>query len=87
VEQPAAMASEINEVAGGRQNFIAALGHLEADLGQRRVARAAFDKLDVKLFLQLANLHRQRRLSDRAGFSGAAEMPVTRERLEIAQLA
>jgi hypothetical protein len=32
-------------------------------------------------------LHRQRRLSDSAGFCGAAEMPVARERLEIAQFA
>ena len=86
-EQLAAMAGEINKVAGGGQHLVASLGHQHADFRQRRAARPAFDKLDVKLLLQFANLHGERRLSDRAGLCGAAEMPVARRRLEIAQLA
>ena len=81
------MAGEIDEVADCRQNLIAALGRFDADLGQRRLARPAFDKLDVKLLLELANLHGQRWLSHGAGVSGAAEMPIASERLEITQLA
>ena len=80
------MTGEINEVAGGREHLIAALGHQDANLGQHRLARPTFDKLDLELFLQLANLHGQRRLSHGAGFGRLAEMPVARERLEIAQL-
>ena len=48
-EQSAAMTGEINEVAGGCQHLIAALGHQDADLGQRRIARPALDKIDVEL--------------------------------------
>jgi hypothetical protein len=76
-----------SEIAGGRQHLIASLGDQDADFRLRRLARPAIDKLDVKLLLELANLHRQRRLGDGAGFRGAAEMPVARERLEIVQLA
>ena len=57
-EQPALMAREIDEVAGGRQHFIAALGDQDADLRQCCVARPAVDKLDVELLLQFPNLHR-----------------------------
>ena len=86
-EQLAAMTGKINEVAGCREHFIAPLGHQDADFRQCRVPRPAFDELNVKLLLQFANLHGERRLCDGAGVSGAAEMTVARERLEIPQLA
>ena len=48
---------------------------------------AALDDLDVELGLELADGGRQRRLGDVAGLGGPAEVPLTRQRAQVLQLA
>src|SRR5262249_37611643 len=48
--------------------------------------RAAFQQRAAKRILHLADLHRQGRLRDRAGFCRAPEMAVPCQRVEIAKL-
>ena len=70
------MAREIDKIARGRKNVLGALRDLGADIGERDLARPALDQRRRRAALQIANLHRQRRLGDRAGLGGPAEMPV-----------
>ena len=44
-------------------------------------------KLDIELLFEVADLHRERRLGDRAGLGGAAKMPMLGKGFEITQLA
>ena len=49
-QQPAAMAREIDQVAGGGQHLLAPARDLDAGFGQCDVARTAFDQVDPKQF-------------------------------------
>ena len=82
----AAVAGEIDEVASGRQNVLAPPHDLGADLCQHDLAGPALDQFDTQTLLKIANLHGQRRLGDRAGLRGAAEVPVLGQGIEIAEL-
>ena len=82
-----AVAREVDQIAGGGEHLFGALGDFHADIGERDLVRAALDQLDADLALQLAHLHGQRRLRDRAILCGPAEMPVVSERGQITQLA
>src|SRR5579862_8822354 len=81
-----AMAGEIDDVAGGGKNALGALRHLETNIGERDVARTALDQFDAEVALELAHLHRQRRLRHRAILGSAAEMASAGERSQITQL-
>ena len=75
-QDAAAVPGEIDEIARTGENRFGSSGDLRADLGQRRLARPPLDQLDVKRLLEVADLHRQRRLGHRAGVRRAAEMAV-----------
>ena len=81
------MPREIDKVARGGQHPFAAADDLDAGLGECRLARPALDQFDLELAFEIADLHRQGRLGDRACFRGPAEMPVLGEGFEIAELA
>ena len=85
-QKPAAMPREIDQITRGREHVLAAARDLAAHFGQQHLARTAFDHGYPKRALKIADLHRQRRLRDRAGFRRAAEMAVFGERREIAKL-
>ena len=85
-QQAAAMAREIDEIARGREHVLAAAGDLAADFGQHHLARPPLDHGDAERALEIADLHRQRRLGDGAGLGGPAEMAVLGQRGEIAKL-
>ena len=70
-----AVAGKIDEIAGGGEDVLGALRHVEAGVGERDLARPPLDQLGAEFALQLADLHGQRRLGDRAVLGGAAEMP------------
>ena len=80
------MAREVDEVARGGQHVLAAAGDLAPDFGQHHLARPALDHGNAERALEIADLHRQRRLRHRAGFGGAAEMAVFCQSREIAKL-
>ena len=89
LEPPAeqvAVAGEIDQIAGGGEDLLGALGHVQADIGERDVARPPLDQFGADLALQLAHLHGQRRLGHRAVVRRPPEMPMARERGEITQL-
>ena len=80
------MAGEIDQIARGGEDLLGALRHVEAGVGERDLARPPLDQLGADLALQLAHLHRQRRLGDGAILRRPPEMPVARERGQITQL-
>ena len=80
------MAGEIDEVARGGEDALGALRHFQTDLGDGDLARPALDQIGAQLALELADLHRQRRLGDRAFLGGLAEVTIARKRGEITQL-
>ena len=80
------MAGEIDQVAGGSQHVFAAAYDLLADLRQSDVAGPPLDQFDAEPLLEIANLHGQGRLGDRAGFRCPSEMPVLGQGIEIAKL-
>ena len=57
-----------------------------AEVGEPDLSRASLEQRRAERFLQFLDLHRQRRLRDRAGVRRAAEMAMPRQRLEIAKL-
>ena len=66
-----------------------AMGVLQRQLALRReaeIAMAALDDRRAKLLLELPDRRRQRRLRDVAGFGGAAEMLLARQRHKIFEL-
>ena len=75
-----AVAGEVDEVARRGEDLLGARGDFQAGVGERNVARPPLDQFGADLALQLAHLHRQRRLADGAVLGGAAEMPVASER-------
>jgi hypothetical protein len=80
------MTGKINEIPRRGQDLLGALRHIEAGVGERHLAWPPLDQIGVDLALELADLHRQGRLRDRALGGGAAKVPVSRERSEITQL-
>jgi hypothetical protein len=86
VEHAAAVTRQVDEIAGRREDALAALGHLEADLGQRDLPRAPLHQLHAEEPLQVADLHGQGGLRDRAGLGRPAEMGVLGQGSEISQL-
>ena len=70
------MARELGEVARGRQHALGAPRDLRAGLGQDHLAGPPLDQVDAEVLLQLADLHRERRLGHGAGLGGLAEVPV-----------
>ena len=74
------MAGEIDQVARGGEDLLGALRHVQAGVGERDLARPPLDQFGADLALQLADLHRQRRLGDGAVVRRPAEMPVAGER-------
>ena len=82
-----AVAGEVDQVAGRGENVLGALRHLCAGFGQRDFAGAPLHQFGADLALEFAHLHGKRRLGDSAILRRPAEMPVARERSQIAQLA
>ncbi len=80
------MAREIDQVAGGGQNLLGALRHLQAGIGERDIARAPLDQIGTDLALEFADLHGQSGLGHGAVLGGAPEMPVPGERRQITEL-
>ncbi len=80
------MTGKINQITRGRQHLVAAPRDLAADIRQHHIARPPLDHGDAKGPLEIADLHREGRLRDRAGFRRPAEMAVLGERREIAKL-
>src|SRR6266702_2181738 len=85
-EHAAAVPREIDQIARRAEDGNRARGHLGAGLGQRDHALAPLDQRAPEILLELAYLHRERRLADPTRLGGLAEMPGTRERVEVAQL-
>ena len=79
-------AREIAEFVDRAQDVADALQQFLAECRQRDLPRAAIEQRAAERLLHLLDLHRQRRLRDRAGFRGAAEMAVARQRIEVAKL-
>ena len=80
------MAREIDEIAGGREDLFRAFDHFQPRVGERDVVGAAFHQLGADLALELAHLHGQRRLTNRAIVCRPSEMPVASKRSQITQL-
>jgi len=87
VSTHAAVAGEIDEVAGGDENLLGAPHHFAAGFGERDIAAAPFHQFGADLALKFAHLHGERGLGDRALRRGPAEMPMARERGQVTQLA
>ena len=85
-EQAPAVARELGQVARGREHALGPPRHLRAGLGQDHLARPPLDQVDAEVLLQLADLHRERRLGDGAGLGGLAEMPMLGQCRQISQL-
>ena len=62
------------------EDLLGALRHFEPGVGERDVARPPLDQLGADLALELADLHRQRRLGHGAVLRRPAEVPMARER-------
>ena len=72
-------------VAGGEDG----VGMVERDppgFGQMQLSTAAFEQRMAQPFLQLADLHRQRRLGEVQAFGRAGEIAVVGDRPEVAQV-
>ena len=80
------VSGKIHEIALGGEKFFGPARHLGPDLGEHHFACAPLYKLRLELLLQLADLHRQRRLRHRAGIRCTAKMAVLGERPEITKL-
>ena len=86
-EQPGAVPGIVDKVVDLGQNMRRSARYLLALGGERNPAPAALDQRGRQARLQLLDLDRQGRLADRAFLGRAPEMPMARERGEIAQLA
>ena len=75
-QQPPAVAREVDEVARRRQHALGAPRDFRAGLGQHHLARPPLHQVGAEVLLEVADLHRQRRLGHGAGLGGPAEMPV-----------
>jgi hypothetical protein len=81
--QQVAMAGEVDKIAGGGEDVIGALRHVNANIGEHDLTRTPLHQHGADLALELAHLHRQRRLADRAVLRRPPEMPVAGERSQI----
>ena len=70
------MPGEIHEIARGRQHPFGPTHDLGADFSQGDFARPPLHQFDPEFLLEVADLHRQRRLGDRTSRRSAAEMAV-----------
>jgi len=57
-QQAAALAGEVDQIAGSRQHLFATLGDLPPDIGQHHIARPPLHHGDAERALQIADLHR-----------------------------
>jgi hypothetical protein len=85
-QHAAAMAREIDQIARGSENVLAAPGNFAPDIGQHHVARPPLHHRNAKRALEVAYLHRQRGLGHGARLGGAAEMAMFGECGKITQL-
>jgi hypothetical protein len=81
------MAGKIDQIAARAENGFCAACDLGANLREFDLAAIAFHEFDAERFLEVANLHRERRLADRTFLRRAAKMLVARERVQITELA
>ena len=75
------------EFVDGGENSADPLGQRLAEVGHPHLPGAALEQSRAELLLQFLDLLGKRRLRDRAGARRAAEMAMTNEGVEIAQLA
>ena len=80
------MAGEVDQIARGREDLFGARDNLPTDFGQDDLAGSPFEKLNPEFLLEVSDLHGQRRLGDRTGLGGPAEVPVFRQRGQVTQL-
>src|SRR5262245_60387227 len=80
-------AREVAEFFDRAQDVADPLDQLLAEPGERNLARAALEQRAAERFFHFLDLHRQRRLRDRAGVGGAAEVAMSGQRIKIPQLA
>ncbi|EEX14554.1 hypothetical protein CSE45_1217 [Citreicella sp. SE45] len=85
-QRPLRGAGEIAEVVDGAQDLARAGGEILAKRGQPDLPGAAFHQRSADDVLEFPDLHRQRRLADRADLGGAAEVADPGEGLEIAEV-
>ncbi len=85
-QEAAAVAGDVDQIARRRQQLRASSHHLGADLGEHNLVTTALHQRDAQKLLQIADLHGQCRLGDRAGVRRTAEMAVFRRRFQVAQL-
>jgi hypothetical protein len=74
------MPREIHQVARCGQHVLTAPRDFATGIGQYHLAGPPLDQGYAKVTLEVANLHRQRRLGDGAGIGGAPEMAVFGQR-------
>ena len=83
----AAMTREILEIARPRSGSARRGGRSPTPVSVSATSlRPPLHQCDPEIALQVLDLHGQGRLADGAGLGGAAEMPVSGERIEIAEL-
>ena len=80
------MLRELDHLAHVAEDAGGARGDLAPLVGQQHAGARALDEHEAELLLELVNLHGKRRLRDGAGFRGAAEMLLARQRVEVAEL-
>jgi hypothetical protein len=74
------VAGEIYEIAGGGEDLLGALRHVEPSVGERDLTLPPLDQFGADLALELAHLHGQSRLADGTILRRTAEIPVAGER-------
>jgi len=85
--QPVARgAREIAKFIDRAQDFADALDDFLAEFRQCDLSRAAFQQHAAQRLLHFLDLHRQRRLRDRASVRSASKMAMARQRVEVAEL-
>ncbi len=84
--QQVAVAGEVDQVAGGGEDALGPLRHIDTNIGEHDLARTPLHQFGADLALEFAHLHGQGRLGHGTVFRGPSEMPVARERGQITQL-
>ena len=74
------MPRDIDEVVDGGKDGIRPRCDRGPHLGQHHIARAAFDHIRAEAALQIADLHGERGLRDRARVRSPAEMAIPGQR-------
>ena len=73
-------------LSGPLEHLLGPARDLKAGLGQHHVVRPPLDQGDAEFVLQVADLHRERRLGHRTGLGGLAEVAMRRQGGQIPQL-